>query len=697
MNTPDLNILFVEDSEDDVMLEVRELKRDGLNARWQRVDNERDLRAKLGEAPPNLILSDYSMPGFNGIHALAIVREVAPHIPFIFVSGTIGEERAIEAIRSGATDYVLKHDIRRLSTAVRRAIVEAEERGRARAADEERARLVDILEKTSDYVGMSDVEGKLIYLNIAGRKLVGLAADAPLGVLTDVHPEWAHSMAETDGRPAAIRDGHWQGESAMIGPDGSEIPVSQVIVAHRGASGEIKYFSTIARDIRDRKAYEARIEYLANYDDLTGLPNRSLLRDRTEQAIAHARRAGRPCALLVINLDRFKLVNDSYGIAAGDALLKMVSERLSTVAREGDTVARLSADTFVLLAVDLARPGNALAVATKVQEIMSEPFIVGDKSVHAPLSIGASTFPVDGEEFDLLLRNADAAMHRVKAAGSGGFQFYAATMTSEASDRVELENDLRVALEQGQLELHYQPQVELPDRVIRGVEALMRWRHPTRGMVSPGLFIPIAEDMGIISAMGAWVVGETCRRAKHWDSQGCPPLRVAVNVSAHQFRSPGFVESVEAALRATNLDPSRIEVELTESILVRDQMEAIEILTRLNGLGVKISVDDFGTGYSSLSYLSRMPIDCLKIDQSFVSRLGSNERDKQIVQAVISLSHALGMRVIAEGVETAEQLDYLLAMNCDEAQGYYFSRPVPPDELGKKLLGDIPALAAQKQ
>jgi EAL domain-containing protein (putative c-di-GMP-specific phosphodiesterase class I) len=270
-------------------------------------------------------------------------------------------------------------------------------------------------------------------------------------------------------------------------------------------------------------------------------------------------------------------------------------------------------------------------------------------------------------------------------------------MTSEASDRVELENDLRVALEQGQLELHYQPQVELPDRVIRGVEALMRWRHPTRGMVSPGLFIPIAEDMGIISAMGAWVVGETCRRAKHWDSQGCPPLRVAVNVSAHQFRSPGFVESVEAALRATNLDPSRIEVELTESILVRDQMEAIEILTRLNGLGVKISVDDFGTGYSSLSYLSRMPIDCLKIDQSFVSRLGSNERDKQIVQAVISLSHALGMRVIAEGVETAEQLDFLLAMSCDEAQGYYFSRPVPPDELGKKLLGENPALAAQKQ
>ncbi len=686
MDKTPIQVLFIEDSEIDVELALRALDQGGFDVSWECVGAEEELKRALSLQRPQAILSDFSMPGFDGMEALRLSKEMAPGVPFIFVSGTIGEERAIEAIRLGATDYVLKDNMRRLGTSVRRALSEASEHERVRIAEEERARLVQVLEATSDYVGISDPNGKIIYMNAAGRKLTGAPESGDVGKSTiEVHPKWASERVEGEGRRSAERDGLWHGESALLGADGTEIPVSQVITAHKGPDGAIRFFSTIARDIRERKAYEARLQYFANYDPLTGLPNRSLLGDRALQGIAHAKRAGRPTALLVMDLDRFKLVNESYSHGAGDTLLRMVADRLRGAVREGDTVARLGADAFAVLATDLARPDDVSAVARKIREAMHSPFWLEARDLHVTVSIGASVYPRDGEEFDILLRNADAAMHRVKAEGRNGFQFYAAAMTRQATDRVELENELRLALGKGELEIHYQPQVVLANGRIVGVEALMRWNHRGRGWISPGQFIPIAEDSDLIHPLGEFALTEGCRRIRAWSDAGFASLRLAVNVSAQQFRSPGFVEAVGRALRASELEPALLELELTESVLVENREEAADILKRLKALGVQIAVDDFGTGYSSLSYLSRLPIDCLKIDRSFVSRVNERGHDAAITQAVISLAHSLAVRVIAEGVETVEQLEFLRMHRCDQGQGYLFSPAVDPEAMAKLL------------
>jgi diguanylate cyclase (GGDEF)-like protein/PAS domain S-box-containing protein len=667
------NLLFIEDSEMDVELELLALQRDGLEIVFQRVDTEGALRHALGTVRPDVILSDFSMPGFDGLQALKLAREIAPRVPFIFVSGTIGEERAIEAIRNGATDYVLKNNLRRLPTSVRRAITEAAERERVRVAEAERARLVEIMEATSDYVGMSDPDGRQIYLNSAGRKLVGLTEQEVHGKhIFTIYPEWARRVIEEEARPAALRDGLWQGETAMLAPTGVEVPVSQVVIAHRNPDGGVRFYSTIARDISDRKAYEARIQHLANFDALSGLPNRSLLADRAAQAIVHARRQSRVCGLIELNIDRFKLLNESYGHAVADALLKAVAERLKEAVRDGDTVARLGADAFAVLASSLARPDDVLYTVRKIREVAATPFHVEGREVRIDLSIGAAVFPRDGEEFDLLLRNADAAMNRVKAAGGGGFQFYAAAMTKDATDRVEIEAALHGAAQRGEAQLHYQPQVELAGGRVLAVEALMRWTHPQRGPVPPGQFIPIAEQSDLIVSLGEWALQESCRQLARWNN---PALRMAVNVSPRQFRSPGFVEAVAKALGAHGIPGERLELELTEGVLIEDREQAVAILERLKRTGVKIAIDDFGTGYSSLSYLSGLPIDCLKIDRAFVVAAGKGGRDAAIVQAIISLAHSLGLRVLAEGVETEAQAAFLRVHGCDEAQGYLFARP----------------------
>jgi diguanylate cyclase (GGDEF)-like protein/PAS domain S-box-containing protein len=675
-----IKLLFIEDSEVEVELALLAIEKEGYAATWRRVDQEEDMRRELAAGPPEVILSDFTMPRFDGIAALRIAREMAPLVPFIFVSGTIGEERAIEAIRLGATDYVLKNNMRRLGTAVRRALVEAAERARTLVSEEERARLVEIMEATSDYVGMSDPDGRQTYLNAAGCRMIGVPREEVIGRrILDIYPPWARDIVVGEAHPAAERDGLWSGETAILGPGGTEIPVSQVVIAHRNAEGGIKFFSSIARDMRERKAYEARIQHLANYDAVTGMPNRSLLADRAAQAITHARRFRRSVALIALDLDRFKLVNDSGGHAVGDELLSAVGQRLQRTVREGDTVARLGADAFAVLAADLARRDDVLAVVRKIQDALRPSFRVGNADLHLTASIGASVSPKDGEEFDLLLRNADAAVHRVKTEGRNSFQFYAEEMTREAAERIGLEAELRGALQRQELEMHFQPQVELAGGRIVGVEALMRWHHAQRGWISPALFMPIAEDSDLIDELGAFALAEGARQLAGWDQAGIRPLRLSVNVSARQFRSPGFVDLVGRSLHASGLDPRRLEIELTEGVLVEKQEEAICILKRLKALGVQVAVDDFGTGYSSLSYLSWLPIDCLKIDRSFVHRIAEHGRDTAIVQAIVSLAHALSLRVVAEGIETAEQAEYLRQQDCDEGQGYLYARPMRAD------------------
>ncbi|HEY0962611.1 MAG TPA: EAL domain-containing protein [Pseudomonadales bacterium] len=676
-----LNILFIEDTPDDAELAVRNLAREGFDIRWERVDNEPDLRALLRSPwEPDIILSDYSMPGFSGRAALQVCQEMAPEIPFIFLSGTIGEELAIESIHEGATDYVLKENLRRLSTSVNRALNDSQRRRRSHELEKERSRLITILETTSDVVVIADPGDSITYLNPGARKLLEITGEPPELDIRILHPgdQWNFIRKEL----LSHRRGIWQGDVLLQKEDGTQIPVSLVVIAHRGRDNEVEYFSLLARDIRERKAYERQIQHLANYDSLTDLPNRTLLADRATQAINHCHWTSRTMALMVVDIDRFKLVNDGYGQDTGDALLKQFGTRLRSTVRSRDTIARISGDTFAVLATELSSPDDIGGLVNKLQGELAEPFVIGDQSLTVSTGIGVAVFPRDGTDFATLMQNADVAMHRLKERGESGYQFYAAEMTRNASERVRIETDLRRAVSSHQqLVLHYQPQVALDDEHVIGFEALMRWNHPEQGLLSPGLFIPIAENAEYIYQMGEWVLLSACRQLTEWDIESDQRPGIAVNVSARQFRGKGFVDMVERILKATRLDPQRLELELTESALVHDYREASAILNRLHELGVRIALDDFGTGYSNLSYLSRLPINTLKIDRSFVQRAPVDGNDAEIVRAIIMLADALGLQVLAEGIETREQLDLLRHYGCRKGQGFYFERPVAASEI----------------
>ena len=674
-----LHALFVEDSEVDVELIVMELNRNGFDVRWDRVEVEDELRQALSGELPDIILSDYSMPSFSGVDALKIVREIDQDVPFIFVSGTIGEDWAIESIRQGATDYVLKDNLRRLGTAVRRALAETDERRRTTALEESRTRLADILEATSDFVAIFDPDLRITYLNASGRRLLGLAEMASVTntSLNNYLSDGSLKKLRDEAWKAVSEKGIWEGETALLGKTGKEIPVSQVVIGHRDSNNNLRFLSTIARDIRDRKAFEEQIRYLANYDGLTDLPNRTLLRDRILQAIVYARRNNRNISLLIADIDHFKLVNDGFGHEAGDVLLREIAQRLSSNVRDGDTVARLGADGFAILAVDMNRPDDVLGIARNLQACLSEPYLINGQEIHMTASIGASIFPRDGEDSESLLRNAEAAMHRAKIHGRDGFEYYISDMTREAEDRMEVENALRHALTNNGLQLHYQPQIDLQTGKVIGAEALMRWQREGIGWVAPAQFIPIAEETDLILGLDTFALQTACRQLQEWMSRDDKlGVRIAVNVSARQFHSKGFVNEVGRILRETAVDPTLLELEITESMLVVDMDVGMETIKRLKELGIRISVDDFGTGYSSLSYLSRLPIDCLKIDQSFVQRLSIDSYNVHIIQAIISLAHSLDMNVIAEGIETEEQYEFLRSHGCDKGQGYIISRPI---------------------
>jgi diguanylate cyclase (GGDEF)-like protein/PAS domain S-box-containing protein len=438
-------------------------------------------------------------------------------------------------------------------------------------------------------------------------------------------------------------------------------------------------------DITARKVTEQRVHHVAQHDVLTGLPNRSLLQDRLEQAVAWANRSGRPVWVMLIDLDRFKYVNDSMGHKAGDVLLMTVAARLRSSLRESDTVARLSGDEFVVLLSEHHEQPLTPDIVQRVMDSVAQPVMLGTKEFFVTCSIGVAAFPSDGTPAESLIEHADIAMYRAKKLGRNNFQFYTPAMNEESLERVRIESALRNALERNEFVLHYQPQVDLATGRIVGMEALIRWRHPELGMVAPGRFIGIAEDTGLIVPIGAWVMRAACAQSKAWQDAGFGRLRVAVNLSARQFGADDLLSGIEGVLRDTGLEPSCLELELTESLFMHDVSPAVDLLHRMKALGVKLSIDDFGTGYSSLSYLSRFPIDVLKIDRSFVADITHDANDAAIVASIIALAHNLRLSVIAEGVESAEQLEYLRHQGCDQMQGYYFSRPLPASEFEELL------------
>jgi diguanylate cyclase (GGDEF)-like protein/PAS domain S-box-containing protein len=449
--------------------------------------------------------------------------------------------------------------------------------------------------------------------------------------------------------------------------------------------GKFTGYRGTGTDITARKQTEQHIHHVAQHDVLTGLPNRSLLQDRLSQAVAYSMRCAHPVWVMLIDLDRFKFVNDSMGHKAGDVLLMTVAARLRSALRETDTVARLSGDEFVVILTEHEDEKLSADIVQRLMDSVAQPVMLGSKEFFVTCSIGVAVYPTDGAPADSLIEHADIAMYRAKKLGRNNFQFYTPAMNDEAMERVRIESALRSALERNEFVLHYQPQVDLASGEIVGMEALLRWKHPEMGMVAPIRFIGVAEETGLIVQIGAWVMRTACLQTRAWQDAGLGQLRVAVNLSARQFGAASLVGEISQVLAETRLPAASLEIELTESLFMSDVTLAVELLHSLKALGVNLSIDDFGTGYSSLSYLSRFPIDVLKIDRSFVAEITRGSNGAPIVASIIALAHNLKLDVIAEGVETEEQLDYLRSNGCDQIQGFYFSRPLAADDFEQLL------------
>jgi diguanylate cyclase (GGDEF)-like protein len=445
----------------------------------------------------------------------------------------------------------------------------------------------------------------------------------------------------------------------------------------------------------ERHRIQMETKYFAQHDAVTNLPNRLLLSDRISQAIQLARRRNTSTAVLFLDLDRFKYINDSLGHPVGDQLLQSVSLRLLATVRDSDTVSRQGGDEFIVLLSEIAHPQHAVIGAQKILTALAAPHYLGGQELHIDGSIGISVFPGDGDDAETLIKNADMAMYDAKEKGRNNFQFFKAEMNQKMVERQTLEASLRCALERNEFLLHYQPKVNLGSGEITSVEALIRWQHPERGLVPPGQFVPIAEDCGLILKMGRWVLREACRQVRAWQLEGLPPISVAVNVSAAEFRSKDFVESVRATLSESGLDPHYLELELTEGVLMDDAEFTSSVLKELKGMGVHLAVDDFGTGYSSLSYLRKFPIDVLKIDRSFVTQITADSDDSTIVNAIINMGKSLKYLVVAEGIETQEQRAYLQSRHCEEGQGYLFSKPLPVAQFAALLQNGVPEAAVR--
>ena len=556
-------------------------------------------------------------------------------------------------------------------------------------------KLSGVLDSIDNVVWSLSLVGKeLLYLNPAAERVYGrpvrdFFADSSLWPRT-LHP---NDRDRVLGCLYALKVNDVVTiECRIVRPDGSERWLEVRARVGNGNDGSPVRIDGVASDISERRSHAERIAYQANHDALTGLPNRSLLNDRISQALAQARRTDQHVAILFLDLDGFKFVNDSYGHAFGDALLRTTAARLEVVVRESDTIARLGGDEFVILLPSLARSEDAVQVASKVLDAFKVKISQDGRDLYLGASIGISVFPQDGDSCDLLLQHADLAMYRAKSNGRNGIQSYSIEMGLQAQERMELERALRFALERDELALHYQPQVDRDGGRIVCVEALLRWHHPTLGMVSPARFIPVAEETGLIIPIGEWVLRTACAQAKAWHASGHSKLCIAVNMSAKQFQQQDVPALVRDVLNCTRLPAKCLELELTESVLMHNTDAALATMRQIKNLGVRLALDDFGTGYSSLSYLKRFPIDVLKIDQSFTFEVTSDEGAASITRAIIAMARSLNMTTVAEGVETKEQLDFLGALGCDVMQGFHISRPLPVSQITALLDAELALL-----
>jgi len=645
------------------------------------------------------ILLDLSLPDSEGIATFEQLFAASPDIPILILAGNVASEvLAKEAVSLGAQDYlVAAHlDTYSLQRALQNAI---DRRGIEDALYAEKERAVVTLNSIGDAVLCTDISGCITYLNIVAEKMTGwLRTEAVGKPLAEVFRiiDGATRQTARDPMEMAVEQNKTVGLTAncvLIRRDGFESAIEDSAAPIHDRAGRVIGAVIVFHDVSAARAMSLQMTHTAHHDVVTNLPNRLLLNDRITQSIALAHRQSRPIAVLFLDLDHFKNINDSLGHASGDELLRSVSKRLMSCVRASDTVSRQGGDEFAILLPEITHAQDAATCAAKIILALNTPHSIGTRTLHIGASIGISLYPKDGEDAETLIKNADTAMYNAKERGRGNFQFFEADMNLKAVQRQSIESELRRALKNNEFLLHYQPKVNLDTGEITGVEALIRWQQPDRELVSPLEFVPIAEDCGLIVPIGRWVMREACRQARAWQDAGLRHLRMAVNVSAVEFREKDFVANVRTILSDTGLRPQYLVLELTERVLMEDADCTALLLEELKTMGVHLAVDDFGTGYSSLSYLRQFPIDVLKIDQSFIQKITSNLNDSTIIAAIIGMGRNLKHIVVAEGIETQEQIAYLQSQHCEEGQGYLFSPPLGAAQFGHLLETGIAAMA----
>jgi diguanylate cyclase (GGDEF)-like protein/PAS domain S-box-containing protein len=665
--------------------------------------------------PPELILLDIRMPGIDGFEVCRRLK-ASPElnqVPVIFLSAQHDTDDKVRGFALGGVDFIAKpfqaeEILARTDAHVRLGRAQkalAEERAHLeqrvterttelaqlaqslekeveqRRANEEFLRLASrVFEATLDAIVVTDRAGDIVATNPAFTKISGYTAEEVIGRSVGLLHAGEQDAAAFQMLSQSLQNtGHWSGEIVARRKNGDTYPGLLSVSVVRDTDGHAQNFVVVFMDITERKAEQHLIDFLSYHDALTGLPNRLLARQRFEQLDAAAKREGKCVAVMCLDLDRFKSINDSYGPQVGDKALQVVARFLTETVREGDTVTRQGGDEFQIILQDDPQFDDTLALAQKILAGLRKELVIDGQQISLTSSIGIAVSPTDGGDLDELVRNADTALFRAKEIGRDNYAFFTERMDAEIRDKLAIQGQLRGAIARDEFEVHYQPQMCLKTGIMVGAEALLRWDNPVLGKVPPNRFIPLAEEYGLVNAIGEWVLESVCAQIKVWHDQGLGDIKVSVNLSAGQFANDSTVPYVESTLRKFGIAPEYLGLEITEGTVMGDPNKAVAALRRLKDIGVNISLDDFGTGYSSLSYLKRFPIDVLKIDKSFVDDVTTSANDAAIALSVISLAHNLNMRVIAEGVETREQVAFLTARGCDEMQGYYFSRPIGAD------------------
>jgi diguanylate cyclase (GGDEF)-like protein/PAS domain S-box-containing protein len=691
IKTPTKTVLLVEDNPEDAQSIGGMFDHQGFYS--FELEHEKcleDAENYLGGHAVDVVLLGMGLPGSPGLQAVKRIHAAAPRAAVVLLAADEDEAAATEAVHGEAQDYLVKGQIeahelmRSLLNAIQRKVIEE-----SLFQANERAQVM--LDCVGDAVICTDPQGNIAFLNPIAERMTGWplaeAVGRPLTEAFRIMDAGAHEPA---ARPPAAATSQVPAVPApsnfiLVRRDGNEVFIEDSVAPMHDSQGLAAGSVLVFRDQTAARALASQIARLAERDSLTGLPNRSMLNNRIGRAIERARDQNTLVAILFLDLDGFKNINDSLGHSVGDLLLQSVAKRLEESVRTPDTVSRQGGDEFVILLQDVQSIDDIAIAVRRLLKSVSKTHFLGCRDLHVTASIGVSVYPNDGLDAETLIQHADTAMYQAKQAGRQSYKFFTPEMNIRAVERQSIEEHLRRALERAEFTLHYQPKINVKTKAITGAEALIRWTHPTLGPVPPARFIPVAEDTGLILPIGAWALREACKQARAWEHSHLRVSTVAVNVSAIQFRSEGFLGSLLATVSESDLDPESLELEVTESALMERVEHTAPLLRILRERGIKVAVDDFGTGYSSLSYLRRLPLDALKIDQSFFREIASAPGDPTMLSAIVSMGRSLRLRVIAEGIETAEDMEFLTAHDCDEAQGYYLSPPVPPEEFARMV------------